>query len=57
MIVLVNKWDLVEKESNTTVAIERDIGKKQHPLQIIRYFLFQQQTNREYTKFLNSLNR
>ncbi len=31
MIVLVNKWDLVEKESNTTVAIERDIREKTAP--------------------------
>lgn len=31
MIVLVNKWDLVEKESNTTVGIERDIREKTAP--------------------------
>jgi GTPase len=31
MIVLVNKWDLVEKENNTTVVIERDIREKTAP--------------------------
>jgi GTP-binding protein len=31
MIVLVNKWDLIEKESNTTIAIERDIREKTAP--------------------------
>lgn len=31
MIVLVNKWDLIEKENNTTVAIERDIREKTAP--------------------------
>jgi len=31
MIVLVNKWDLIEKESNTTIAIERDIKEKTAP--------------------------
>jgi GTP-binding protein len=31
MIVLVNKWDLIEKENNTTVVIERDIREKTAP--------------------------
>jgi GTP-binding protein len=31
MIVLVNKWDLIEKENNATVAIERDIREKTAP--------------------------
>jgi GTP-binding protein len=31
MIVLVNKWDLVEKENNTTLQIEKDIREKTAP--------------------------
>ncbi len=31
MIVLVNKWDLVEKENNTTVRFEEDIREKTAP--------------------------
>ena len=31
MIVLVNKWDLIEKENNTTIAIEKDIREKTAP--------------------------
>lgn len=31
MIVLVNKWDLIEKENNATVQIERDIREKTAP--------------------------
>jgi GTPase len=31
MIVLVNKWDLVEKENNTALTIERDIKEKTAP--------------------------
>ena len=31
MIILVNKWDLIEKESNTAVAFERDIRYKTAP--------------------------
>ena len=31
MIVLVNKWDLIEKENNTTIAIEKDIKEKTAP--------------------------
>lgn len=31
MIVLVNKWDLVEKENNTTIQIEKDIREKTAP--------------------------
>jgi GTP-binding protein len=31
MIVLVNKWDLIEKENNSTVAIEKDIREKTAP--------------------------
>jgi GTP-binding protein len=31
MIVLVNKWDLIEKENNTTVVIEKDIREKTAP--------------------------
>jgi len=31
MIVLVNKWDLVEKENNTTILFEKDIREKTAP--------------------------
>ncbi len=31
MIVLVNKWDLIEKENNTTVIFENDIREKTAP--------------------------
>jgi len=31
MIILVNKWDLIEKESNTAVAFEREIRSKTAP--------------------------
>jgi len=31
MIVLVNKWDLIEKENNTTVLFENDIKEKTAP--------------------------
>jgi GTP-binding protein len=31
MIVLVNKWDLIEKENNATVQIEKDIREKTSP--------------------------
>jgi len=31
MIVLVNKWDLIEKENNTTVVFENDIKEKTAP--------------------------
>jgi GTPase len=31
MIVLVNKWDLIEKENNTTVLFENDIREKTAP--------------------------
>jgi len=31
MIVLVNKWDLIEKENNATVIIEREIREKTAP--------------------------
>jgi GTP-binding protein len=31
MIVLVNKWDLVEKENNTSLQIEKDIREKTAP--------------------------
>jgi GTPase len=31
MIILVNKWDLVEKDSNTTKQIEKDIKEKTAP--------------------------
>jgi len=31
MIVLVNKWDLIEKENNATVKIEREIREKTAP--------------------------
>jgi GTPase len=31
MIVLVNKWDLIEKENNTTIQIEKDIREKTAP--------------------------
>lgn len=31
MIVLVNKWDLIEKENNTSLAIEKDIREKTAP--------------------------
>jgi GTP-binding protein len=31
MIVLVNKWDLIEKESNTALQIEKDIKEKTAP--------------------------
>jgi GTP-binding protein len=31
MIVLVNKWDLIEKENNTTVRFEEDIREKTAP--------------------------
>jgi GTPase len=31
MIVLVNKWDLIEKENNTTILVEKDIREKTAP--------------------------
>lgn len=31
MIVLVNKWDLIEKENNSTIVIEKDIKEKTAP--------------------------
>jgi GTP-binding protein len=31
MIVLVNKWDLIEKENNTTIMFEKDIREKTAP--------------------------
>jgi len=31
MIVLVNKWDLIEKENNTTIKFEKDIREKTAP--------------------------
>jgi GTPase len=31
MIVLVNKWDLIEKENNTTILLENDIREKTAP--------------------------
>jgi GTP-binding protein len=31
MIVLVNKWDLIEKENNTTIVFEKDIREKTAP--------------------------
>ncbi len=31
MIVLVNKWDLIEKENNTTIIFEKDIREKTAP--------------------------
>ncbi len=31
MIVLVNKWDLVEKDNNTTIQVEKDIREKTAP--------------------------
>ena len=31
MIVLVNKWDLIEKENNTTLVFEKDIREKTAP--------------------------
>jgi GTP-binding protein len=31
MIVLVNKWDLIEKENNTTIQFEKDIREKTAP--------------------------
>ena len=31
MIVLVNKWDLIEKENNTTILFEKDIREKTAP--------------------------
>jgi len=31
MIVLVNKWDLVEKDNNTTLQVEKDIREKTAP--------------------------
>jgi GTPase len=31
MIVLVNKWDLIEKENNTTIVFEKDIKEKTAP--------------------------
>ncbi|MDO9340620.1 MAG: ribosome biogenesis GTPase Der, partial [Bacteroidales bacterium] len=31
MIVLVNKWDLIEKENNTTIRFEKDIREKTAP--------------------------
>ena len=31
MIVLVNKWDLIEKENNTTIKVEKDIREKTAP--------------------------
>jgi GTPase len=31
MIVLVNKWDLVEKENNTSIRLEKDIREKTAP--------------------------
>lgn len=31
MIVLVNKWDLIEKETNTTILFEKDIREKTAP--------------------------
>ena len=31
MIVLVNKWDLIEKENNTTITFENDIREKTAP--------------------------
>ncbi len=31
MIILVNKWDLIEKENNTSTAIEKEIRDKTAP--------------------------
>jgi GTP-binding protein len=31
MIMLVNKWDLIEKENNTTILVEKDIREKTAP--------------------------
>ncbi len=31
MIILVNKWDLIEKENNTTIKFEKDIREKTAP--------------------------
>jgi GTPase len=31
MIILVNKWDLIKKENNTTILIEKDIREKTSP--------------------------
>ncbi|MCX6325803.1 MAG: ribosome biogenesis GTPase Der [Bacteroidia bacterium] len=31
MIILVNKWDLIEKENNTTIRFEKDIREKTAP--------------------------
>jgi GTP-binding protein len=31
MIILVNKWDLIEKENNTTIRFEKDIREKTSP--------------------------
>ena len=31
MIVLINKWDLIEKENNTTILFEKDIREKTAP--------------------------
>jgi GTP-binding protein len=31
MIILVNKWDLIEKENNTTILFEKDIREKTAP--------------------------
>lgn len=46
LIVLVNKWDLIEKESNTSLAIEKDIKEKTAPF--IDYpILFISATNKQ----------
>lgn len=53
LIMLVNKWDLVDKDNNTVRDFEKEIREKQLLSLITLYFLYQLPTNNGFIRSLN----
>jgi GTP-binding protein len=57
LIVLVNKWDIVPKENNTTRDFEKIIRSKTAPFVDYDILFFLLLINKEYTKYLTLLKK
>lgn len=55
IVIVVNKWDLVPKETNTARDFEKDLRKKWHHLLMCLCCLLLYLKNKEYLKLLNWL--
>ena len=57
VVILVNKWDLIEKDTKTTKAFETHIRQQIEPLQMCLLFLYQRSLSNVFLKLWKRLLR